>query len=103
MTQLTRLPSRSAICPVLVIAVLAWATCAWAVKPTPEVMERLRREGGLEEYRQVTQSAQRRGLDQPDPVRLSSLAPPVLGVKRALVILVDFTDNVASAGAVTDA
>jgi len=85
-----------------VFAVICGSSTALAVKPTADVMERMRQDGTLDEYAQVTESARRRGLDQPDAVRLSAQAPPVLGVKKALVILVDFTDNVASAGSVTD-
>lgn len=81
---------------------LALSSQVAAVMPTPEVFEKLRREGTYAEYERVTLDARRRGLDQADPVRLAASAPPVLGLKRTLVILVDFSDHVASAGAVTD-
>ena len=76
---------------------------AGAVMPTPEVIDRLKAEGRWDEYRAVTADAERRGVDRPDPYRLAAGAlVPVLGNLKALVILVDFSDNVAAAGAVTD-
>lgn len=81
---------------------LAWFQAAGAVMPTQEVLERLRREGTFDDYVQVTENARRRGMDSPDPARLAGQLPPVVGTKRALVILVDFSDHTASAGAVTD-
>lgn len=76
---------------------------AHAVMPTHEVIERLKAEGRWEEYRAVTADAARRGVDRPDPYRLAAGAmAPVLGNLKALVILVDFSDNIAAAGAVTD-
>jgi M6 family metalloprotease-like protein len=73
-----------------------------AVMPTPDVLDQLKRAGTFDEYVRVTESARRRGMDQPEAERLTATAPPVLGLKKALVILVDFSDHPASAGAVTD-
>jgi immune inhibitor A len=73
-----------------------------AVMPTAEVLDRLKREGSFDAYVRVTESARRRGMDQAEVERVSGAAAPVLGLKHALVILVDFTDHVASAGSVTN-
>jgi len=76
---------------------------ARAVEPTQEVRDRLKAEGNWESYRALNADARRRGLDQPDPYRLAAGAvAPVIGNLKALVILVDFSDNVATAGSVTD-
>jgi immune inhibitor A len=86
----------------LMILALCTGT-ARAVMPTAEVKEQLKREGRWQDYVAVTADAQRRGLDRPDLHRLAAGgAGPVLGNLKALVILVDFSDNVATAGSVTD-
>jgi immune inhibitor A len=85
---------------VLVASAPTARNVAEAVMPTPEIIEKLRAEGRFEEYARITRDAQRRGMDQPDANRLAASAPPVLGNLKALVLLVDFTDNVA--GLVTD-
>jgi len=74
-----------------------------AVKPTAEVMERLRAEGRLEAYQRSLADARQRGLCQPSVHGLAaSSAAPVAGTLRTLVILVDFADNPSTSGTNTD-
>jgi immune inhibitor A len=75
---------------------------SYAVMPTPEVIEKLKAEGKWEEFKALNESAQRRGLDQPDPYRIAAgEVAAVVANLNALVILVDFADNPGNP-AVTD-
>lgn len=66
----------------------------WGVSLSPELVEKLRKEGKLEEWTNRFKIAQQKGVEQPNP------QPPLLG-KRAdtvdtlkpLVICIDFDDN----------
>ena len=70
-----------------------------AVPPSPEVLERLRADGTLEDYKKLDASARRRGLNQPDPYLLAAEGmAAVTGNLGALVIIVEFTDNPAAGG-----
>jgi len=86
----------------ILILTLASST-AWGVRPTDQVIEKLKREGKWDQYVVSMDDAHRRGLDQPDEFRLAAgAAAPVLGNLNVLVILVDFSDNPASANVITD-
>ena len=70
-----------------------------AVPPSPEVLERLRADGTLEDYKKLDASARRRGVNQPDPYLLAAEGTAaVTGNLGALVIIVEFTDNLAAGG-----
>ncbi|NIN01455.1 MAG: M6 family metalloprotease domain-containing protein [candidate division Zixibacteria bacterium] len=79
---------------------LAWLSLAfgadlWAVSLSPELVERLRAEGRLEEWIGRADLARQKGVWQPNPI------PPLrkggkmgqVDTTKAIVILVDFNDN----------
>ena len=66
----------------------------WGVSLSPELVEKLKKEGKLEEWTYRFQIAQQKGVEQPNP------QPPLLGRKAAtvdtlkpVVICIDFDDN----------
>ena len=73
----------------------------WGVSLSPEVVERLRSEGRLEQWIDRARAAREQGVWQPNPnppalrSLKGSLAPQVDTV-RAIVLLVDFDDNVGT-------
>jgi len=78
---------------------LAPTTSSFAVPPSDKVLEQLKAEGKLQEFIDLDQSARRRGLNQPDEFRLAAGAQAaVIGNLKALVIMVDFSDNPAVGG-----
>jgi immune inhibitor A len=96
---------RLLLCRSLLLAVsaLGFVRPALAVMPTDEVIARLKASGQFEKHVQENESARRRGVDQPDFSRLAASGhAAVTGELRALVLLVDFSDNPASAGTFTD-
>lgn len=83
----------------LVLSLLVMHAAAFAVRPTEEVLERVKAEGRQDEYLALEAGARRRGLNQPGTYRLAAGdRSAVVGDLKALVILVDFSDNPATAG-----
>ena len=81
----------------LVATLLATALAA-AMPLRPDIVEKLRAEGRLAEERSVMEQALRLGVNSiPDNevYRLEADAPLVLTTRAAIVILADFSDNVA--------
>lgn len=84
---------------VLVMAFTLITPLAQAVPPTPEVMAKIKADGRLQDYIALDKSARRRGLNKPDEYRLTAgEQAAVVGNLKALVILVDFSDNPATGG-----
>ncbi len=73
-----------------VVAVRAPSSGPELCPPRPDVLERLRRTGRLEALIATLRSARARGLDAPVP-RLAAMPPTM----KALVVLLDFSDNLA--------
>ncbi|MCK5642060.1 MAG: M6 family metalloprotease domain-containing protein, partial [Gammaproteobacteria bacterium] len=89
---------------ILVAFLMAASVHLWAVSLSPEVVEQLRSEGRLQQWIDRARAAREQGVWQPNPnppvLRSSkgSLAPQIDTV-RAIVILVDFDDNVSTRSA----
>jgi immune inhibitor A len=70
-----------------------------AMPVRPDLVEELRAQGRLDEERTLMEDAYERGFNNPDfesvPGFLKAGAPLALTTGRAIVLLVDFTDNVA--------
>ncbi len=73
-----------------VVAVRAPSSGPELCPPRPDVLERLRRTGRLGALIATLRSARARGLDAPVP-RLAAMPPTM----KALVVLLDFSDNLA--------
>ena len=72
---------------------------ATAAPLTDEVVEKLRREGTLDEWINQWQSAAQRGMYETttyQKLKLMKLSPNAVDTLRPLVLCVDFTDNVAT-------
>ena len=83
----------------VVALMLAFSAGAWAVSLSPEVVEKLRREGKLQEWVEKARDMRARGVWAPNP------NPPVLRAPkgeiaqdtlRPFVLCIDFSDNVAT-------
>ncbi len=76
---------------------LTWHLSSSAVCLTPEVVEKLRKEGRLEEWVSRWESAAKRGMYEKTPdqlIRLAKRSFAVAETLRPLVLCVDFSDNV---------
>jgi immune inhibitor A len=82
----------------MVALMLTFSAGVWAVSLSPEVVEKLRREGKLEEWAEKARDMRARGVWAPNP------DPPVLRAPkgeiaqdtlRPFVLCIDFSDNVA--------
>lgn len=72
---------------------------SFAVRPTDEVLQKLKAEGRLEEFKNLDASARRRGVNMPDPQRVAAGENSVVaGELKVLVILVQNSDNLAAGG-----
>jgi immune inhibitor A len=89
----------------LLCGTLLMPSSADAVRPRSDVIEQLKADGRWEAYQAILANARRRGLDQGDARRLAAGAgaAAVEGDLRALVLLVDFSDQPAGAGVSTNA
>jgi immune inhibitor A len=80
----------------ILILILTWSLGSFASPLTPEVAERLRREGKLQEWLDQWQSAAQRGMYAKNPaneLRFAKRNSSELEIRRPLVICVDFSDN----------
>jgi M6 family metalloprotease-like protein len=79
----------------LVCLLVAGAADLWAVSLSPELVERLRAEGRLEEWIRRADVARAKGVWQPNPNPPLSKGPKTTEVDtvRAIVLLIDFDDN----------
>lgn len=78
--------------------VLAFCADVWGVALHPDVVEKLRREGRLERFIEMTRDARARGMDAPStepPLRLAPLGKAQEDTLKPFVLLIDFVDNVA--------
>ena len=77
---------------------LAFSADLWAVALSPEVVEKLRREGKLERVVEMARDARARGVWAPNPnppVRLAPLGKAQQDTLKPFVLCIDFSDNVA--------
>jgi immune inhibitor A len=81
------------------LAVSGFAPQASAMPPTKNVIDRMIAEGTFDEHIAQNASAHRRGVDQPDRLGLAANgSAAITGNLNVLVLLVEFSDNQASAG-----
>jgi len=76
----------------------AFSADAWAVSPSPELIEKLKREGRFEEVMARLNAAREKGWWQPSPnppLKRDGKTTQVDTIK-ALILLVDFDDNVST-------
>jgi len=92
---------RSAFATLTIIIFVLFAASLWAVPPTDEVIQKLRDEGKLDQFVQMMADARARGVNNPTMLADKDGASAALAGKqtyKALVILVDFSDKVYTAG-----
>jgi immune inhibitor A len=80
----------------ILILTLGWSFGSFASPLMPEVAERLRREGKLQEWLDQWQSAAERGMYAKNPaneLRFAKRNSGELEIRKPLVICVDFSDN----------
>jgi immune inhibitor A len=73
-----------------------WLGNSLAAPPTKEVLEKMKREGRLQEFIELWKSAAENGMYDPSPARLPRLAKTTAGsvdTLRPLVVCVEFSDN----------
>jgi M6 family metalloprotease-like protein len=73
-----------------------WLSDSLAAPPTKQVLEKIKREGRLQEFIDMWEAAAQNGMYDPNPARLPSLAKTTAGsvdTLKPLVICVEFTDN----------
>ncbi|NIN01847.1 MAG: M6 family metalloprotease domain-containing protein [candidate division Zixibacteria bacterium] len=86
-----------AICALAIF--LAFSADLWAVSLSPEVVEKLRREGRLQEWVDRGLDARARGVWAPNPnppVRLAPLGKAQEDTLKPFVLCIDFSDNPAT-------
>ncbi|SYZ73917.1 exported hypothetical protein [Candidatus Zixiibacteriota bacterium] len=91
---------------ILGAALIFSAVSALAVAPTEEVLQKMKDNGTLDAYIKQMEEARARGVEAPEPVRTHlSVAAKAnqYDTVHVLVLLVDFSDNPASAGYVNNA
>ncbi|UCB53547.1 MAG: M6 family metalloprotease domain-containing protein [Candidatus Zixiibacteriota bacterium] len=87
---------------VFIIASLMFTSAnLWAVSLSPEVVERLRNEGRLQQWIDRAHAAREQGVWQPNPNppalrSMKGALMPQVDTVRAIVLLVDFDDNVST-------
>jgi len=83
----------------VILALVVWTVPAAAMPPSPQVFDQLRAAGGLDDYLALEASARRRGVNQPDAYRLAvGGQAAITGNLNVLVLLVEFSDELAAGG-----
>jgi immune inhibitor A len=80
----------------ILMLVFTWMGDSLAAPPTKQVLEKIKREGRLQEFIDMWESAAQRGMYDPNPARLPRLAKITassVDTLKPLVICVEFPDN----------